>query len=69
MEGHVDCILTFLLVFESSVTNNEAERAFRMMRVRVKISGCIRTLHGACRHARVHICVSTLRKHGLPRLE
>ncbi len=69
LEGYDDCILAFLWAFELPFTNNEAERAFRMMKVRVKISGCFRTLEGACRHARIRSCVSTLRKHGLPVLE
>ena len=50
-------------------TNNEAERAFRMMKVRMKISGCFRTLEGARCHARILSYISTLRKHGLPVLE
>ena len=50
-------------------TNNEAERAFRMIKVRLKISGCFRTLAGARRHARIRSYISTLRKHGLPVLE
>ena len=49
-------------------TNNEAG-AFRMMKVRVKISGCFRALEGARRHARIRSYISTLRKHGLPVLE
>jgi hypothetical protein len=69
LEGYDDCILAFLWAFELPFTNNEAERAFRMMKVRVKISGCFRTLEGACRHARIRSYVSTLRKHGLPVLE
>ena len=40
-----------------------------MMKVRVKIYGCFRTLEGACRHTRIRSYVSTLRKHGLPVLE
>jgi len=40
-----------------------------MMKVRVKISGCFRTLIGARRHARIRSYISTLRKHGLPVLE
>ena len=69
LEGYDDCILAFLWAFELPFTNNEAERAFRMMKVRVKVSGCFRTLEGACRHARIRSYVSTLRKHGLPVLE
>ena len=64
-----DCILAFLWNGQLPFTNNEAERAFRMMKVRVKISGCFRTLEGARRHARILSYISTLRKHGLPVLE
>jgi transposase len=69
LEGYDDCILAFLWALELPFTNNEAERAFRMIKVRVKISGCFRTLEGACRHARIRSYVSTLRKHGLPVLQ
>ena len=69
LEGYDDCILAFLWELNLPFTNNEAERAFRMMKVRVKISGCFRTLNGARRHARIRSYVSTLRKHGLPVLE
>jgi len=69
LEGYDDCILAFLWELELPFTNNEAERAFRMMKVRVKISGCFRTLNGARRHARIRSYISTLRKHGLPVLE
>lgn len=64
-----DCILAFLWDWRLPFTNNEAERTFRMMKVRVKISGCFRTLEGARRHARILSYISTLRKHGLPVLE
>jgi transposase len=67
--GCEDCILAFLWDWQLPFTNNEAERAFRMMKVRVKISGCFRTLEGARRHARIRSYISTLRKHGLPVLE
>jgi hypothetical protein len=69
LEGYEDCILAFLWELDLPFTNNEAERAFRMMKVRLKISGCFRTLDGARRHARIRSYVSTLRKHGLPVLE
>jgi transposase len=69
LEGCEDCILAFLWDWELPFTNNEAERAFRMMKGRVKISGCFRTLEGARRHARIRSYISTLRKHGLPVLQ
>jgi transposase len=69
LEGYEEAILAFLWALELPFTNNEAERAFRMMKVRVKISGCFRTLEGARRHARIRSYISTLRKHGLPVLE
>lgn len=69
LEGYEDAILAFLWESDLPFTNNEAERAFRMMKVRLKISGCFRTLEGARRHARIRSYVSTLRKHGLPVLE
>ena len=69
LDGYQDCILAFLWEPDLPFTNNEAERAFRMLKVRVKISGCFRTLEGARRHARIRSYISTLRKHGLPVLE
>jgi transposase len=69
LEGREDYILAFLWAWELPFTNNQAERAFRMMKVRVKISGCFRTLEGARRHARIRSYISTLRKHDLPVLE
>ena len=69
LEGYDDAILAFLWNLDLPFTNNEAERAFRMMKVRMKISGCFRTFVGACRHARIRSYISTLRKHGLPVLE
>jgi transposase len=53
LEGYDDAILAFLWNLDLPFTNNEAERAFRMMKVRMVISGCFRTFQGACRHARI----------------
>jgi transposase len=69
LEGYDDCILAFLWEPDLPFSNNEAERAFRMLKVRLKISGCFRTLQGAQRHARIRSYIDTLRKHGLPVLE
>ena len=50
-------------------TNNEAERDFRMLKVRVKVSGCFRTLAGTRCHVRIRSYIATLRKHRLPVLK
>jgi transposase len=66
LENYDLCILAFLEHFEVPFTNNEGERPLRMIKVRLKVSGCFRTVAGACRHARIASYISTLRKHDLP---
>jgi transposase len=66
LENYDQCILAFLEHFEVPFSNNEGERPLRMIKVRLKVSGCFRTLVGARRHARIASYISTLRKHDLP---
>ena len=66
LQAYDYCILAFLYEFQVPFTNNDGERPLRMVKVRLKVSGCFRTLAGACRHARIASYISTLRKHGLP---
>jgi transposase len=57
-------VLRFLYEPEVPFTNNVAEQAGRMMKVRQKISGCFRSLQGAADFA-IHRCVlSTAQKQG-----
>jgi transposase len=69
LEVYDQLILAFLWAWELPFTNNEAERDFRFMKTRIKISGCLRTLEGAQRHVRIRSYICTLRKQGLPVLE
>jgi transposase len=69
LEAYDDLILAFLWAWELPFTNNEAERDFRFMKTRIKISGCFRTVEGAQRHVRIRSYICTLRKQGLPVLE
>jgi len=66
LEAYDELILAFLWAWELPFTNNEAERDFRFMKTRIKISGCFRTLEGAQRHVRIRSYICTLRKQGLP---
>jgi transposase len=58
-------VLRFITNFNVPFTNNEAEQSLRMMKVRMKISGCFRTLAGAQVFAEIRSIISTARKHNL----
>jgi transposase len=62
---HRDAALRFVHDPQVPFTNNLAEQAVRMAKVQQKISGCMRTLPGAQRFARLRSYVSTLKKHGM----
>src|SRR5271168_2340818 len=61
--------LRFLTDFDVPFTNNLAEQDLRMMKVKMKISGCFRTLEGALDFARMRSVISSARKQGLNILE
>jgi transposase len=59
-----DDVLRFLVDFSVPFTNNLAEQALRMMKVKMKISGAFRTFEAACDFAALRSVVATARKRG-----
>jgi hypothetical protein len=49
--------------------NNAAEREIRMIKIRQKISGCLRTLTGAEQFCAIRAYLATTAKHGIGLLD
>jgi hypothetical protein len=64
-----DAILRFIADPTVPFSNNLAERAVRMPKVKQKISGCFRTIAGADNFSIIRSCLDTLRKQGHGMLE
>jgi transposase len=67
--NYEDSVLAFLHDLDVPFTNNLAEQDIRMIKVRLKISGCFRTVQGAEHFARIRSYLSTARKQGRNILE
>jgi hypothetical protein len=63
-----DDILRFTRDLRVPFTNNRAEGDLRMSKTQVKVSGTMRTAHGAARFARIRGYISTCRKNGIDAL-
>lgn len=60
---HKEAVLAFAFHTEVPFTNNLAERAIRPTKTKQKVSGCLRTVKGAQRYARIRSFIDTARKH------
>lgn len=64
MREHADAVLRFVTDLRVPFTNNLAERAIRMPKVKQKISGCFRTLQGAQTFCTLRSYLDTMHKQG-----
>ncbi|GGE89231.1 IS66 family transposase [Massilia psychrophila] len=69
LRKHADAILLFIRDLAVPFTNNVAERAVRMPKVKQKISGCFRIVEGADNFCVIRSCLDTLRMQGHGMLE
>ena len=69
LEARKESVLRFLTDFSVAFTNNQAEQDLRMMKLRMKISGCFRSAQGARDFATLRSVLSTARKQGRNRIE
>lgn len=64
LREHADAVLLFIANPLVPFTNNLAERAVRMPKVKQKISGCFRSFDGAEHFTVIRSCLDTMKKQG-----
>lgn len=66
---HRTSILRYMYNLDLGMTNNQAERDLRPVKIHRKVSSCFKTLGGAERFAHVRSYLSTTRKHDIPAID
>ena len=69
MKDREDDYLRFARDLRVPFTNNAAEQAIRMSKLRIKISGCMRSMAGAEEFCAIRSYLATAARHGIGALE
>ena len=65
MRGREDDYLRFAHDLRVAFDNNEAERVIRMSKLRIKVSGCMRSTQGAETFCAIRSYLATAARHGI----
>jgi transposase len=69
MQAREDDYLRYARDLRIPFTNNEAEQAIRMSKLRIKVSGCMRSMTGAEEFCAIRSYLATAARHGLSALD
>ena len=69
LKENTDAVFCFIENFDAWFTNNEAERSFRISKVRQSVSKCFRTEKGLSGFAAIMSVLDTANKNGINRIE